>query len=204
MTVVMIFAGGILGVNCSHAYPHASSQARELLPRGLKGADLAVYSLFKSLGIDAHVLPVLRQKHDEGVEEEAVRDVLGFLRDCDEFEPTFTQLPQIIPVDKDLGKYWKMLHVSRRLHGTRKIIQCAQERNLEIESRMFQDTKGNYFGTELHPYLVETELFEGDSITAVSHLPDTTRVFFLYQYTTDTNVEQNLTCTVHPRYHMDF
>ncbi|KAF3392552.1 hypothetical protein F1880_008831 [Penicillium rolfsii] len=159
--------GGILGVNCSHAYPHASSQARELLPRGLKGADLAVYSVFKSLGIDTHVLPVLRQKHDKLAEEEAVRDMLGYLRDGEEFEPMFSQLPQIIPVDNDLEKYWKMLYVSRRLHGTRKIIQFAQERNLEMEPGMFQDTKGNYFGIELHPYLVETRLFEGESITDI-------------------------------------
>lgn len=202
---MLIFTGGILGVHCSHAYPHASSQARELLPRGLKGADLAVYSVFKSLGIDSHVVPVLRQKHDEGAEEEAVRDMLGFLRDGDEFEPTFAQLPQIIPVDTDLEKYWKMLYVSRRFHGTRKIVQFAQERNLEMEPGIFQDTKGNYFGTELHPYLVETGLFEGESITAVSHLPDITTVLFLDRYTTNTNVdhEQNLARTVHPWNHMD-
>lgn len=202
---MLIFTGGILGVNCSHAYPHASSQARELLPRGLKGADLAVYSVFKSLGIDAHVLPVLRQKHDEDAEEQAVTDMLGFLRDGDEFEPTFAQLPQIIPVDKDLEKYWKMLHVSRRLHGTRKIIQFAQERNLEMEPGLFQDTKGNYFGTELHPYLVETESYEGQSITTVSTFPDTINVFFLDQNITNTNLdhEQDLARTVHPRHHVD-
>lgn len=73
-----------------------------------------------------------------------------------------------------------------------------------MEPGMFQDTKGNYFETELHPYLVETELFESDSIRAVSDLPDTRRVFFPYQYTTNTNVdnEQNLVRTAHPRHYM--
>lgn len=60
--MMLIFVGGILGVHCAHAYPHASSQAQELLPKGLKGADLAVYSVFQSLGVDVHVLPVLKEK----------------------------------------------------------------------------------------------------------------------------------------------
>ncbi|OOQ86806.1 hypothetical protein PEBR_19672 [Penicillium brasilianum] len=125
--------GGILGVHCSHAYPHASSQAQELLPKGLKGVDLAVYSVFKSLGIDTHILPVLRQKRDELMEDSAVEDMLKFLRDGEEFEPYFAQVPQILPLEPDLEKYWKMLYVSRRLYGTGKIIQFAKEKELEMD-----------------------------------------------------------------------
>jgi hypothetical protein len=134
---VLILTGGIVGVHCSHAYPHASSQAQELLPRGLKGADLAVYSVFKSFGIDAHVLPVLRQKHDELMEEGAVEDMLKFLRDGEEFEPEFAQVPQILPVEPDLEKYWKMLYVSRRLYGTGKINPICQRKGVGNGPRDF-------------------------------------------------------------------
>lgn len=169
---MLILTGGILGVHCSHAYPHASSQAQELLPRGLKGADLAVYSVLMSLGIDAHVLPVLSQKHDDYLEEGAVEEMLRFLRDGEGFEPTFAQIPQILPVESDLEKYWKMLYLSRRLHGTRKIMEFAKERKLEMDPGMFQDRKGNYFGTELHRYSVDPHLFDmGESISEVGLLP---------------------------------
>jgi hypothetical protein len=167
---MLIPTGGILGIHCSHAYPHASFNAQELLPKGLKGADLAVYSVFRSLGIEAHVLPLLRQKHDDYIEEVALEDILNYLRDGEEFEPTFSQIPRHIPVQKDLHKFWKMLYVSRRLHGTRKTMEFAVEKKLEMEPMMFQDTKGHYLGTELHPYSVEngTRSEEGEPIAAVS------------------------------------
>ncbi|KAL2871859.1 uncharacterized protein BJX67DRAFT_376715 [Aspergillus lucknowensis] len=56
--------GGTVGIYCSHAYPHSSEIARALLPRGLKGSDLVVYSVFKSLGIEVQVRPVLRESSD--------------------------------------------------------------------------------------------------------------------------------------------
>ncbi|KAJ5193865.1 Oxoglutarate/iron-dependent dioxygenase [Penicillium cf. griseofulvum] len=51
--------GGAFGFYCSHAYPHTSNEARMLLPRALKGADLVLYSVFKSLGIHIDVVPVI-------------------------------------------------------------------------------------------------------------------------------------------------
>ncbi|KAL4922136.1 hypothetical protein BDW62DRAFT_197372 [Aspergillus aurantiobrunneus] len=51
--------GGVLGIFCSHAYAHSSKLADSQLPRALNGADLVLYSAFKSLGIDVEVLPVL-------------------------------------------------------------------------------------------------------------------------------------------------
>lgn len=51
--------GGTLGVFCSHAYAHTSKIPDALLPRALKGADMVLCSLFKSLGIKVDVRPVL-------------------------------------------------------------------------------------------------------------------------------------------------
>ncbi|KAL4906976.1 hypothetical protein BDW74DRAFT_130997 [Aspergillus multicolor] len=53
--------GGVLGIFCSHAYPHSSNLAELRLPRALKGADLVLYSVFKSLNIDVEVLPILEK-----------------------------------------------------------------------------------------------------------------------------------------------
>ncbi|KAJ9193161.1 hypothetical protein DTO164E3_5523 [Paecilomyces variotii] len=51
--------GGVLGFFCSYAYPHTAKYANEALPRSLKGSDLVLYSVFKSLGIFVKVVPVL-------------------------------------------------------------------------------------------------------------------------------------------------
>lgn len=94
-----------------------------------------------------------------------------FLRDGKEFEPKFAQIPLILPVDSDLEKYWKLLYVSRKLHGIGDIIQFAKERNLEMDCRMFQDNQdngGNYLGTELHGYSTDSWYAEDEPFSDVS------------------------------------
>lgn len=59
MIVSVTLTGGVLGSFCSHAYPHASSNVSVLLPGGLKGADLVLYSVLHSLGVEVEVLPVV-------------------------------------------------------------------------------------------------------------------------------------------------
>ncbi len=205
---MLIPTGGILGVHCSHAYPHTSSKAQELLPKGLKGADLAVYSVFKSLGIDARVLPVLRQKHDEFVESEAVEGMLKYLRDGEEFEPIFDQVPRHIPIEEDAEKYWKMLYVSRKLHGTRMIARFAKERRLDMEPTMFQDTKGNYLGTELHSFSVNSDLpGEDEPIATVSSLVSQAAYppFGVHcAHTGNVACRPNLASTIRSGYYVDF
>ncbi|GMG09637.1 unnamed protein product [Aspergillus oryzae] len=51
--------GGVLDIFCSHAYPHSSSSTTHDLPRGFKGFDVVLYSIFQSLGLHVQVLPVL-------------------------------------------------------------------------------------------------------------------------------------------------
>jgi hypothetical protein len=69
--------GGILGIFCSHAYPHTSNHAREYFPRGLKGADLVVYTALHSFGIQVDVLPVMIVEsgviEDEYIEDQKCR-----------------------------------------------------------------------------------------------------------------------------------
>jgi hypothetical protein len=54
-------AWGVLGFFCSNAYAHSSRPAAEGLPRRLKGSDLVLYSVFKALGIETSVLPVIER-----------------------------------------------------------------------------------------------------------------------------------------------
>ncbi|KAJ5778632.1 hypothetical protein N7520_001878 [Penicillium odoratum] len=61
-------SGGVLGIFCSHAYPHTSHSAQRLLPQRLKGKDFAVYSILGSLGIKAEILPVLIEEDEDSSE----------------------------------------------------------------------------------------------------------------------------------------
>ncbi|KAL1959356.1 hypothetical protein VTO42DRAFT_2159 [Malbranchea cinnamomea] len=53
--------GGVLGFFCSHSYAHTSFTAKRSLPRKLKGSDLALFAVLKSLGLSVDVLPVLER-----------------------------------------------------------------------------------------------------------------------------------------------
>ncbi|KAL2157888.1 hypothetical protein VTH06DRAFT_4941 [Thermothelomyces fergusii] len=52
--------GGYLGYNCSHVYPHTSeTKLNFLAPDNLKGADMLMYEIFRSLGLKVTVRPVV-------------------------------------------------------------------------------------------------------------------------------------------------
>ncbi|KAI1451685.1 hypothetical protein F4805DRAFT_81424 [Annulohypoxylon moriforme] len=51
--------GGWIGIYCIHAYPHNTRAGRKSLPGILKGADMAVYAVFRSLGLKVLVKTVL-------------------------------------------------------------------------------------------------------------------------------------------------
>jgi len=66
--------GGVCGIFCSHTYPHTSNHARQYLPRGLKGADLVVYTALHSFGFQVDVLPVMIEDKDEGDDSDNSED----------------------------------------------------------------------------------------------------------------------------------
>jgi hypothetical protein len=59
-TPAFIESGGILGFYCNHAYPHANEELGLELPMALKGVDLLVYAICRSLGLETKVRPILR------------------------------------------------------------------------------------------------------------------------------------------------
>ena len=51
--------GGTLGFYCSHAYPHSNAKLRRQLPMALKGVDLLVFTVCRSLGLETKARPIL-------------------------------------------------------------------------------------------------------------------------------------------------
>ncbi|KAK3896757.1 hypothetical protein C8A05DRAFT_20335 [Staphylotrichum tortipilum] len=56
--------GGYLGYNCSHIYPHTSkTKLNFLAPDNLKGADMMMYEIFRSLGLKVSFRPSVTELH---------------------------------------------------------------------------------------------------------------------------------------------
>ncbi|KAJ0422048.1 hypothetical protein BJY00DRAFT_311449 [Aspergillus carlsbadensis] len=139
--------GGVLGFFCSHAYAHASPLAETHLPRALKGADLVLYSVFRSLGIEVSILPILdsdKGRYGGGNPEAGVTGKLQgpdgrsrwgymdtedwhgahvlwkYLLNGKAFRPEFSEmLPMTVEAAQceDVDRWWKVLLMSRRVKG---------------------------------------------------------------------------------------
>ena len=57
--------GGVLGFHCTHQYAHTNGTANRRLPHALKGIDVVLYSVFRSLGLKVHVRAVLEEEFSE-------------------------------------------------------------------------------------------------------------------------------------------
>ncbi|RAH66752.1 2OG-Fe(II) oxygenase [Aspergillus aculeatinus CBS 121060] len=121
--------GGVLGMFCSHAYAHTSNDAHVRLPRALKGADLVVYSVLKSLGAEVSVLPVLGED-DRAVWddwEEAIYNSRMY-QGLETYLKGGGELPKIQTNEclgaeygrkYDLDRRWKLLLLIRRVSAVR-------------------------------------------------------------------------------------
>ncbi|PYH85821.1 hypothetical protein BO82DRAFT_326637 [Aspergillus uvarum CBS 121591] len=121
--------GGVLGMFCFHAYAHTSNDAHVRLPRALKGADLVVYSVLKSLGAEVSVLPVLgdddRAVWDDW--EEAYYNARMY-QGLETYFKEGGELPKIQTNEflgaeygrkYDLDRRWKLLLLIRRVSAVR-------------------------------------------------------------------------------------
>lgn len=77
--------GGTLGFHRVHAYPHADSNADDIIPYALKGKDCIVYSVFRELGLDPVARPVMDGDFSDEEEEyyddddsDAGKDSVGY------------------------------------------------------------------------------------------------------------------------------
>jgi hypothetical protein len=51
--------GGILGFHCTHQYAHTDGTANQRFPHALKGIDVVLFTIFRSLNLKVHVRPVI-------------------------------------------------------------------------------------------------------------------------------------------------
>jgi hypothetical protein len=56
---ISVYTGGTLGFYCAHKYAHTRQGMKNLMPFALKGIDVAVFSVFRSLGLNVSVRPIL-------------------------------------------------------------------------------------------------------------------------------------------------
>lgn len=177
----------MLGFSCSHAYPQASEYDRSQLPEALKGADLVLYSIFRSLGIEVAILPILEKDGRYGIENQD----LGIQGDISEWEESYdaeclmdclenggaehmdfneSQLkPLITDGLADLDRCWKLLLMTRRITGMHELREYARENNLPLNSNTFYDQPSSLVGSRVRPYTVSDyevgEMMEFDEVS---------------------------------------
>ncbi|KAL5366645.1 hypothetical protein BJX96DRAFT_161263 [Aspergillus floccosus] len=142
--------GGILGIYCSHAYPHTSPVAQELLPSILKGSDLMVYSIFQSFGIEIVILPILKDQDYNWYENSAFYRQKEYLHKGGDLEIYYDEVAGTAHEDlKKVDDRWKTLLLSRRPRGLAKTRDYATENGLEVPR---DDIASEIIGESLHKY----------------------------------------------------
>ncbi|PLB36863.1 2OG-Fe(II) oxygenase [Aspergillus candidus] len=123
--------GGVIGFYSSHAYPHASEVAKTQLPSALKGSDIILYSIFKSLGMNVDVLPIL---------------------DVDPIHESHYYDALIDTEYQDVARQWKVLFVSRRVKGMDHLADYARACGYPLCKGDPYATVREIIGTERHAY----------------------------------------------------
>lgn len=162
--------------------------ATESLPRALKGFDLVLYSIFKSLGYEVDILPVIEPGGDYDTTNPQLGlegSVLGKRKwdyiSTDRYDesPPYLEHGQTLEQDyervldgdfrecDDVEKRWKTLLYARHVKGKTDMAQTAQEKGLteivDSYSRMAR------VGKWLKPYST-TDRGEDEDIDEVSSL----------------------------------
>lgn len=154
LTDTHYYLGGILGIYCSHAYPHTSPVAQELLPSILKGSDLMIYSIFQSFGIECAILPILKNKHYSWDENDAFYDQKEYLQKGGDLEVYYEEVQETADEkDEDLKKAddrWRTLFLSRRPRGLAQTRAYALKNGLEVPGGA--DMASERIGARLHKY----------------------------------------------------
>ncbi|KAL4969935.1 2OG-Fe(II) oxygenase [Aspergillus stella-maris] len=179
--------GGVLGLFCSHAYPHTSKHASSQLPRSLKGSDLVLYSVFASLGMNPTILPILENNGDYNTANPPL-NIEGKTPDSGTFhtgqyeyydygfdnfltkgqKPVKPNYTEVLPVPasaaecEDLEKRWKVLLAARRVNGMGRAFDIAEKNNLDRNEESHFQEQGVQVGIARHPYIVSDHGGEED------------------------------------------
>ncbi|KAL2830432.1 hypothetical protein BJY01DRAFT_260876 [Aspergillus pseudoustus] len=167
--------GGVLGFFCSHAYAHSSELAQNYLPRGLKGADLVLYSVFRSLGAEVSVVPIIDNngRYGDGNPALGLSGKLPkrshyYLGDDDWHGSTglweylqngekqlVPSVMEIMPSSgecEDVDQRWKFLMMVRQVKGMTELLQSPEERGIAASEGNYYRRQGVHVGASCHPY----------------------------------------------------
>ncbi|PVH99885.1 hypothetical protein DM02DRAFT_628995 [Periconia macrospinosa] len=102
--------GGYLGVHCNHAYAHSTDEGVMSLPSVLKGSDMAVYSVFRALGLKIYMRAALeydREQFYDSDEPDLLRELEGgvTVTDCGDDENE-----DYLSVLEEWNGYWTDVH----------------------------------------------------------------------------------------------
>ncbi|KAJ1709359.1 hypothetical protein G4B11_001652 [Aspergillus flavus] len=168
---------GVLGIFCSHSYPHTSNTTAYDLPRGLKGSDMVLYSIFQSLGLHVQVLPVL-ENHGKYIPEnpdlglkghiEGRSNYIGMGGDegfSNDLQPylarnkrLFVNFSEVLPQSSsrediaDIDRRWKLLKMTRRVGSMKRAISFARRKGLPYKQDGYFAEEGVQIGSCLRPY----------------------------------------------------
>ncbi|PLN86495.1 hypothetical protein BDW42DRAFT_158595 [Aspergillus taichungensis] len=143
--------GGVIGFYCSHAYPHSSALAKIQLPSALKGSDIILYSIFKSLGMEVDVLPILDiDPFHESYYYDALKDTVKKRKNL----PLFEDIP--LPTSEEeysnVAHRWKKLFVSRQVKGMDRLGDRARAYGYPFRKGDPYAAVREIVGTERHAY----------------------------------------------------
>lgn len=129
-----------------------------------------LYSVFRSLGIEVAILPVLEVDGDYGTENPslgiggsekkeifygdlALEELQGFLETGEYYGIRNKELmPQSSNADTNIDRRCKLLMLTRQVHGMKQLREFAQENDLPIKQNSLYDTVGARVGSRLRPY----------------------------------------------------
>ncbi|KAH8426037.1 uncharacterized protein LDX57_003777 [Aspergillus melleus] len=173
--------GGVLGMFCSHAYPHTSELAGMQFPRILKGVDLVLYSVLKSLGIELAVIPIVDKDGVYGKNPAlGLRGTVGRSGrywygsgGCYEMEQYLQNGGSLkfytrdhVPKDvdfTDVDRRWKLLLMTRQITGMDGSIEYATRHDLPLKPNSFYAAGFTRVGKCFAPYKAhDRSLDDGD------------------------------------------
>lgn len=154
----------------------------------LKGADLALYSSFESLGLDVEILPVL-----EGDEEYLAANNRSlysyysgsgymeyYLENGELGDINYSELLPSSTFCADVDRRWKLLMLTRRVEGMKDALEFAEKKNLpENPGQSFYEMEGAFVGSCRHPYEAH-DLEQDEAFESVSFVTNTVHHYALY------------------------
>ena len=141
----------------------------------MKGADLALYSSFESLGLDVEILPVLEGEEGyfttNGGSSYYYYGDSGYMAYLKKGELRNIDYSELLPSSTfcaDVDRRWKLLMLTRRVEGMKDALKFAEKKDLpKNPGQSFYEMEGAFVGSCRHPYeahdLEQDEAFESVS-----------------------------------------